>query len=275
MYQEQVDKYNIQSLRSGTTQQPWTPNITSHTKTLRILAASFVTYLFIASLCFAQASGAADSLSVLFLGDRGSHRPSERARQIIPFMKMRGIDITYTGNLSDLNTANLANYEVLIIYCDSYKIEMAQEKALLDFVANGGGLVAIHCASYCFPESPKYVALLGAQFMYHSTGKFRTRVINADHPIMKNFQEFETEDETYVHTKHNQDLTVLQVRSEGDRDEPYTWVRTHGKGRVFYTAYGHDDRTWGNPAFQSLMERGIQWASGSDSIVNDTLKTDL
>jgi hypothetical protein len=67
MYQEQVDKYNIQSLRSGTTQQPWTPNITSHTKTLRILAASFVTYLFIASLCFAQASGAADSLSVLFL----------------------------------------------------------------------------------------------------------------------------------------------------------------------------------------------------------------
>ncbi len=35
--------------------------------------------------------------------------------------------------------------------------------------------------------------------------------------------------------------------------EPYTWVRTQGKGRVFYTAYGHDERTWGNPGFLQLV----------------------
>jgi len=29
-----------------------------------------------------------------------------------------------------------------------------------------------------------------------------------------------------------------------------------GKGRVFYTAYGHDERTFGNPAFVDLIERG-------------------
>jgi len=267
MYQEQANKCNSRSLRSGTTQQPLTPTITRNTKTLRILTTSLVAYLFVAGLCFAKTSIAADSLSILFLGDHGSHLPSERARQIIPFMKTSGINITYTENQSDLNAVILAKYDGLIIYSESDKIEMAQEKALLDFVANGGGLVAIHSASYCFPDSPKYIALLGAQFMYHSTGKFRTRVINADHPIMKSFLEFETEDETYVHTKHSQDRTVLQVRREGDRDEPWTWVRTHGKGRVFYTAYGHDDRTWGNPAFQSLMERGIRWACGSDSVV--------
>ncbi len=28
--------------------------------------------------------------------------------------------------------------------------------------------------------------------------------------------------------------------------EPWTWVRTHGKGKVFYTAYGHDERVWNN-----------------------------
>ena len=270
MYQEQANKYISRSLRSKTTQQQRTPIISLNTKTLRILTVSFVAYLFVASLCFAKTSVAADSLAILFLGDHGSHLPSERAQQIIPFMKTRGIDITYTENLGDLNVATLKKYDGLIIYSDSYKIEMAQEKALLDFVANGGGFVAIHCASYCFPDSPKYIALLGAQFMHHSTGKFRTRVINADHPIMKNFQEFETWDETYVHTKHNQDRTILQVRREGDRDEPWTWVRTHGMGRVFYTAYGHDDRTWGNPAFQSLIERGIRWASGSDSVVETT-----
>src|SRR5207244_1279625 len=46
--------------------------------------------------------------------------------------------------------------------------------------------------------------------------------------------------------------------------EPWTWVRTYGKGRVFYTAWGHDARTWSHPGFQSLLERGIRWAVGAD-----------
>ena len=48
-------------------------------------------------------------------------------------------------------------------------------------------------------------------------------------------------------------------RADGARGrqgrEPYTWVRTHGKGRVFYTAFGHDERTWSNPGFQQLVEQ--------------------
>ena len=43
-------------------------------------------------------------------------------------------------------------------------------------------------------------------------------------------------------------------------------MRTHGKGRVFYTAYGHDGRTWGNPAFHDLVERGIRWAANKGEV---------
>ena len=57
---------------------------------------------------------------------------------------------------------------------------------------------------------------------------------------------------------------MLEWRQEGDRKEPWTWVRTHGDGRVFYTAWGHDQRTWGNAGFQNLVERGIRWAVGDD-----------
>ena len=44
--------------------------------------------------------------------------------------------------------------------------------------------------------------------------------------------------------------------------EPWTWVREQGKGRVFYTAYGHDERVWGHPMFQRLVRNGILWAVG-------------
>ena len=49
--------------------------------------------------------------------------------------------------------------------------------------------------------------------------------------------------------------------------EPWTWVRTQGKGRVFYTAWGHDDRCWRNPGFLNLIERGIRWSTGGDPAV--------
>src|SRR5262249_8593899 len=61
------------------------------------------------------------------------------------------------------------------------------------------------------------------------------------------------------------DRTILEYRVEGDKKEPWTWVRTQGKGRIFYTAWGHDQRTWGNPGFQELVERGIRWSVGQDA----------
>ena len=132
------------------------------------------------------------------------------------------------------------------------------EQALLDFVAGGKGFVPLHCASGCFRHSKKYIELVGAQFKSHGTGVFRTRIAEKDHPVMKGFEGFESWDETYVHKKHNKNRTVLSYRDK----EPWTWVRTHGKGRVFYTAWGHDHRTWANPGFHDLVERGIRWASG-------------
>jgi putative membrane-bound dehydrogenase-like protein len=204
-------------------------------------------------------------IKILFLGDNGHHRPAERFRQLQPILAARGIDLTYTDKVEALNPKTLASYDGLLIYANTEKITPEQEQALLDYVASGKGFIPIHCASFCFLNSPKYIELVGAQFKSHQTGTFRVTPAAPDHPVMKGYQGFESWDETYVHTKHNEkDRTVLEYRVEGKVKEPWTWVRTHGKGRVFYTAWGHDERTWGNPGFQNLIERGIRWAAGGD-----------
>ena len=191
--------------------------------------------------------------------------PNDRYRQLEPVFAKRGIDLTYTDKAEALSDKTLAGYDALIVYANTTKITPEQEKALLDFVEGGKGFVPLHCASYCFLNSPKYIDLVGAQFLRHGTGTFTTTVADPDHPVMKGFKGFESWDETYVHTKHNEkDRTVLEYRTEGGTKEPWTWVRTQGKGRVFYTAWGHDQRTWGNPGFQELVERGLRWAVGQD-----------
>ena len=101
-----------------------------------------------------------------------------------------------------------------------------------------------------FTESERYIPLIGGQFLRHGTGEFTAEIVNPDHPAIAGVKPFKTWDETYVHTRHNPvNRTVLMERVDEEGREPYTWVRTQGKGRVFYTAYGHDERTWSQPEF--------------------------
>lgn len=215
-----------------------------------------------------QAAQAKPAIKILFLGDNAGHRPIERFRILQPVLAARGIDLTYTDKVDVLNPKSLAAYDGLLIYANTTRISPEQEKALLEYVESGKGFIPLHCASYCFLNSPKYIELVGAQFQRHDTGTFNTILAEPNHPIMKGFGGFSSWDETYVHTKHNpKDRTVLEYRAERGGKEPWTWVRTQGKGRVFYTAWGHDQRTWGHLGFHNLVERGIRWAVGGDPSV--------
>jgi putative membrane-bound dehydrogenase-like protein len=223
--------------------------------------------LFLSFICVPLCSSVANSaeaprIKVLFLGDNGHHKPIERAADILAPLARAGIDMAYTDDLNDLNSDNLARYDGLIIYANHTTISPKQEAALLAFVENGKGLIALHCASYCFLNSPKYISLVGGQFESHKTGVFRTRIVDAKHPAMKGVQEFEAWDETYKHHRLTGDRHVLMVREEGDKREPWTWVRTQGKGRVFYTASGHDERVFRNADFHRLVVQGVRWAVG-------------
>jgi Trehalose utilisation len=90
------------------------------------------------------------ALSVLFLGDKGLHHPADRYAQIAPVLAGRGIEVEYTENVTDLNPTKLSRYDALLIYANTTRITQDQEKALLDYVAAGGGFVPLHCASFCF-----------------------------------------------------------------------------------------------------------------------------
>lgn len=213
----------------------------------------------------ATAVAAEPPVRVLFLGDNGHHQPAARFAQLEAVLAPRGIELVYTDKVSDLDPKVLAAYDALAVYANIDTLPAAGEAAILDFVRDGKGLVPLHCASFCFRNSPAWIDLVGAQFQKHGTGEFRTVNVVPDHPVMKGFGGFQSWDETYVHTKHNnRGRTVLEERVEGDQREPWTWVRTEGKGRVFYTAWGHDQRTWSHPGFHNLVERGIRFAAGRD-----------
>ena len=227
----------------------------------------FVLLLF---LGIQSASGQSDNrLRVLFLGDNGHHEPAQRALQIYPYMAERGIHLVYTDDVSSLNPENLTHYQALMFYGNAPHITKSEEAALLDFVASGGALVTLHAGVAMFANSDAYTNLVGGTFKSHGVGTFTTNRIQPNHPAIKGLPAFESWDETYIHMRHNPDKIVLAVHEEDGRREPWTWVRTHGEGRVFYTAWGHDERTWSNPGFHQLVEQGLRWAVGDWALEAD------
>ena len=156
----------------------------------------------------------------------------------------------------------------MIVYANHDTISKSQEKALLDFVRGGKGFIPLHCASFCFRNSAEVVEMIGGQFKSHKYDSFPAVIIKPDHEVMKGITSFTTLDETYVHDKISEEIEVLTERVEGDHHEPYTWVRPYGQGRVFYTAYGHDDNTFNNQGFLDLVRNGILWAVGDKAKAN-------
>lgn len=203
-------------------------------------------------------------MEILFLGhDSEHHNSAQYAPILASALATDAINISYTEDPNVLADATeMAKYDGLILYANHDEITAEAEKGLFDFVERGKGFIPLHCASYCFRNSDEFVELVGAQFKEHGTGVFTATIVDQEHPITAQLDTFSTWDETYVHDKHNEDRTLLMTREENGQSEPWTWTREHGKGRVFYTAYGHDERTWSNPGFQQLVKEGIVWAVG-------------
>ena len=201
---------------------------------------------------------------VLFLGNVGKHHDSGKyAPWLAISLFKEGINLTYTTDLADLNAESLSHYDGLVIYANHDYLAPEQEQAMREFVESGKGLIPLHSASGCFKNSDWYIKTIGGQFKSHGTGPITATIVDKKHPVMQGVPAFTTSwDETYVHQNLNPDMTVLTTRKEGDRNEPYTWVRNQGKGRVFYTAYGHNDSTWTNPGFEKLVNNGVLWAVG-------------
>ena len=216
-------------------------------------------------------SAAASPIRVLFLGHDSQHHNSNAYYPLLA--KALGQEAIYFDYVTTVEAAfgdadYLNRFDVVLLYANHGNISKPQWQNLKAFVEGGKGFVPVHCASWCFGNEPEFDQLVGGRFKSHQGAVFSPRVVDGDHVTMVALPLLKAWDETYFHSNHNpQNRTVLQVRDamQGDPHtdpEPWTWTRTQGKGRVFYTASGHDERVWKDAAFHALLKRGILWAAG-------------
>jgi len=173
---------------------------------------------------------------------------------------------------------NLKNLDVIIFYTTGeLPLTDGQKSAFLDFVKSGKAFIGIHSATDTFYQWPEYGEMIGGYFNKHpwtSRDTVTIKTIDRRFPVTKHWEEsFKLTEEIYQFKNFNaENVKVTMALDTANTDMtkpgveakefPISWYRSYGKGRVFYTALGHNPEVWRDQRYQTMIVNAIKWASG-------------
>lgn len=224
-------------------------------------------------------------------GFKHSSVPYWQAALEIMAKKTGAFTVVQSSDMAVFSAESLKEFDAICLN-NTTKLtpDAAQQKAILDFVNSGKGIVGIHAATDNFDDWPEGAMMMGGIFKGHPWGGGGTWAIKIDepeHPLMKPFagKGFKVNDEIYrtlppQYSRANQRVLMSLNMSDPatknaqgvtpeDMDTGISWIKPVGKGRLFYCSLGHNHHlTWTTPVLEHYLA-GIQYAMG-DLKADDT-----
>lgn len=157
------------------------------------------------------------------------------------------------------------------------KLAKEYEKGFMEYIAEGGGLMILHGAITVQNNSQEFSQMTGGSFDYHpKQQEMHLMEVDEKHPLVQAFSGngFTHFDEPYFFKNAYFDynfrplLYIDATKLEGLRKEPesdisyVSWIKKHGKGRVFYSSPSHNAQTLDNPEFLQFLLDGMQYVTG-------------
>jgi hypothetical protein len=143
-----------------------------------------------------------------------------------------------------------------------------QGAAIRDFVQAGGGLYAMHNSSYISLYVKAYRDVMGGVSKGHPPLRpFQVRPTQNRHPITEGIQPFMVNDEQH-YVQYDMDPAHVLLESENIDGLTFrdmgakavsAWAHDYGKGRVVFTAVGHNMHALWNPQYLEIQKRSVRW----------------
>jgi type 1 glutamine amidotransferase len=176
-------------------------------------------------------------------------------------------------SLAKLAPESLKNYNLVIFPNTTGDLPLPDRDAFIQWVRDGGAFVGMHSASDTFHHYKPYIEMLGGEFQTHGAQAMVDCIIkDPNHPATKHFGPIYNiggkNEEIYIIKSYNpaavHELLALDkhpnTREPGHH--PIAWCREFGKGKVFYTALGHNEFVWEREDYQKHILGGIKWVLG-------------
>jgi len=157
---------------------------------------------------------------------------------------------------------NLSGFDAVALYIVGGTFTPEQENGLTGFVRNGGGLLAVHASNAMLSQYDDYMEMIGTDFTGHDPlATFQVSTEGDIDDILPRLSKgFQVTDECFKLKPRTSDpLRYFHYGTWRLEKYPLSYVRDYGKGKVLYTALGHDDVTFRHPDFQDLMIKGLRY----------------
>lgn len=145
-----------------------------------------------------------------------------------------------------------------------------QSAAIKEFVNSGNGFYALHNCSNISnsPAGKGYREVMGGAYIGHPPMRpFRVQATQNKHPITDGMSSFMVNDEQH-YVEYDKDPKHLILQAENVDGLPYLnlgtksasgWAYDYGKGRVVFTAVGHNIHAMWNPQYLEIQKRSVRW----------------
>jgi type 1 glutamine amidotransferase len=261
--------------------------------------------LCVLTLCLIPASQAAAVRKALIVDGQNNHAWKDTTPVLKKALEDSGlfrVDVaTSPPSRGDMTSfrPSFSGYDVVVLNYNGEDWPPETQKAFVEYVRSGGGLVIVHAADNSFPEWKEFNQMIGlggwgnrdekwgpyvrfrdGQFVRDtkpgragSHGKqrpYQVRVRDRRHPITAGLPEvwMHAPDELYDSLRGPaENMTVLATAFSdpatggAGEHEPALMVIRYGKGRVFHTILGHGPEAMRCVGFIVTYQRGTEWAA--------------
>ena len=218
-----------------------------------------------------------------------SHNTIPHTNEMIEEMgKITGAwESEFNNDLDNLKYPKIKEYDGVFLnsIVGELLAEPAVREGLARFVKEGGGLGGIHGTPWASRNWDEFAEMIGAQSAPHRIEQGVMNVYDPASPLMKPFagkdlpfreEYYRFEHEGRGRLRWDSVRVLLTVALDDPKIEPrpwngykrpdnlypVAWIRTYGKGRVFYNSLGHMPETFMTPEIVGHFLAGLQFLLG-------------
>ncbi len=216
-------------------------------------------------------------------------------RYFVDLARKNGWAVFTTANGAVFNPGQLGRFKLVVFNnMTGDALSPEQEAAFQVWLEAGGAWMGIHGSGDSSHSDWDWYKddLIGPLFVSHPADpqiqQARVDVLAPAHPVMQGLPaSFQHSEEWYTFDSRAQDHGMIVLAGveeatyspfnrvygkedlrmgEGAINHPVVWVTCPGSGRAFYSALGHEELAYDNPANRLLLENAFRWTTGQSDL---------
>jgi len=203
--------------------------------------------------------------ALIVQGGWDGHEPKQVSEIFAQVLTDNGMDVTVAEELDAFkDEALMAELSLIVPVWTMGNIESDQLAPMLAAVRNGCGIAGVHGGmGDAFRLQTEYQYMCGGQWVAHPGGAdvtYGVHIVDPWNPLTEGIEDFHvTSEQYYMHVDPAN--VVLATINFGHTVMPAIWIKSYGKGRVFYCSVGHIAADVELEQVQELCRRGMLWAA--------------